>query len=172
MTRLVEQKLEHTFDKDWTASKYDEWPFYRNHFESSCTGNKAVDFVAMDPAGDSVWLIELKDYRVHKRTNTTPLPDEIAIKVRDTLAGLFAAAKYDPHHAHAADARRSLQAKRIRVVLHLEQPQHHSKLFGSSFDRAGVQQKLKQLVRPIDPHPVVIDIGTQHLVPWSIRFIP
>lgn len=47
MTRLVEQNLEYTFDTGWTASKYDEWPFYRNHFESACAGNKAVDFIVI-----------------------------------------------------------------------------------------------------------------------------
>ncbi len=121
MIRLVEQKLEHTFEAEWTASKYDEWPFYRKHFQWSWAkdepGNKSVDFVAIDPAGDSLWLIELKDYRLYQREKEIPLPDEIAFKVRDSLAGLFAAAKHDAHHAHAADAQRSLQAKRIRVVL-------------------------------------------------------
>jgi hypothetical protein len=172
MIRLVEQKLEHTFDAGWTASKYDEWPFYRKHFESACTGNKAVDFVAMDPEGSSLWLIELKDYRVHRRMKAIPLPSEIAIKVRDSLAGLFAAAKYHAHHEHAAEAQRSLQTQRIRVVLHLEQPRQHSKLFPRAYDLADVQQKLKQLVRPIDPHPVVIEIGAPHSLPWSIRSIP
>jgi hypothetical protein len=176
MIRLVEQKLEHTFGTGWTASKYDEWPFYKKHFQWSWVpnepGNKSVDFVAVDPAGDSLWLIELKDYRLYRRTKNIPLPDEIAFKVRDSLAGLFAAAKHDAHHAHAADAQRSLQAKRIRVVLHLEQPRQTSRLFPRAYNLADVQQKLKQRVRGIDAHPVVTEIGARHSLPWSFRSIP
>ena len=36
-------------------------------------------------------LIEVKDYRFHPRTKPIPLCDEVALKVRDTLAGLAAA---------------------------------------------------------------------------------
>lgn len=176
MIRLAEQQLEHTFGVDWTASKYDEWPFYQKHFQWSWVkdepGNKAVDFVAIDPEGHELWLIELKDYRVHRRNKKIPLPDEIALKVRDSLAGLFAAAKHDAHHGHAAEAQRSLQAKRIRVVLHLEQPRKRSKLFPRPYSLADVQQKLKQRVRGIDPHPVVTEIGAPHALPWSFRSIP
>lgn len=176
MIRLVEQKLEHTFDDGWTASQYDRWPFYQKHFQWSWArdepGNKSVDFVAIDPAGDTLWLVELKDYRQHRRKKQISLPDEIAFKVRDSLAGLFAAAKYDANHAHVADARRSLEAQRIRVVLHLEQPRQTSKLFPRPYDLADVQQKLKQRVRAIDPHPVVTEIGASHSLPWSIRSIP
>jgi hypothetical protein len=172
MIRLVEQQLEHTFEAEWTASKYDEWPFYRNHFSGACAGNKAIDFVAIDPTCDVLWLIELKDYRRYRRTKGIDLADEMAIKVRDSLAGLFAAAKHDAQHPHAADAQRSLQAKRIRVVLHLEQPRQTSKLFPRAYDRVDVTQKLKQRVRAIDPHPVVTEIGASHSLPWSFRSIP
>jgi hypothetical protein len=196
MICLVEQSLEYTFGKNWTASKYDDWKYYRSYFQS---GNKAVDFVAVDPRGDALWLIELKDYRNDRRPQprrAADLASEIAIKVRDTLAGVFAAAKYDAHyasaataqpsrggattsqsgahaqHANAAEAQRSLQAKRIRVVLHLEQPPPTSKLSPRRYDLADIQQKLKQRVLGIDPHPVVIESGTSHSLPWSIRSIP
>jgi hypothetical protein len=199
MTRLVEQNLEHTFGHGWTASKYDRWPYYLAYFQSACKGNKAVDFVAVDPTGDALWLIELKDYRKNQGKpprKAADLANDIAIKVRDSLAGLFAAAKYDAHHAHAADAQRSgssqtasqsstyaqhahaaeaqrsLQAKRIRVVLHIEQPQPASKLFPRAYDRGDIQQKLKQRVLAIDPSPVVTEIGATPSLPWSIRSIP
>lgn len=199
MIRLVEQRLEYTFEAGWTASQYDRWPYFLAHFQSACKGNKAVDFVAIDPTGDALWLIELKDYRLDQGKppiKSATLADTIALKVRDSLAGLFAAAKYDAHHApaagaqrsrssqpasqsssyaqhaHAAEAQRSLQAKRIRVVLHLEQPRQTSKLFPRPYDLVDIQQKLKQRVRAIDPHPVVTEIGAPHPLPWSFRSIP
>jgi len=171
MTRLVEGQLEHTFSAGWTASKYDDWPFCRDHFVSACGGNTAVDFVALDPEAATLWLIELKDYRRHRRTKRISLQEEIAVKVRDSLAGLFAAAKHHADHAHAAEARRSLAARRIRVVLHLEQPEQTSKLFPRRYAPADVQQKLKLLVRAIDPHPVVTELGATPTLPWTVRSI-
>lgn len=85
------------------------------------SSNKAVDFVAQDPSA-TLWLVELEDYRVHPRTKPVEVVEEIAAKVRDTLAGLVVAAKQPSGHAHAQHARLHLEAKRLRVVLHYEQP--------------------------------------------------
>jgi hypothetical protein len=172
MTPLAEKKLEHTFGAGWVASKYDDWPFYRDHFEQGCSGNKAVDFVAVDPARETAWLVELKDYRVHRRTKGIDLIEEVAIKVRDSLAGLFAAAKHHAHHAHAEQARLALGAARVRVVLHLEQPRRTSKLFPRRYELVDLQQRLKQRVRAVDPHPIVTEVGAATTPPWSIRSIP
>jgi hypothetical protein len=131
VTTLREGNLEHRFDSGWTASKYDEWPFYRKHFDGAFGGNKAVDFVAQD-SSETLWLVELKDYRVCPRTKSLELAEEIAVKVRDSLAGLFAAAVWHSDHAHRADAQRHLRARSFRIVLHLEQLERHSKLFPRS----------------------------------------
>jgi hypothetical protein len=90
MPRLTEDKLACDFPNTWTVAKYDHWAFYRNRFQSSCTGNKAMDFLGFDPATQTLWLIELKDYRQFRRTkdHKISLWDEVAIKARDTLAGL------------------------------------------------------------------------------------
>ena len=170
MTALREGRLEHRFDDTWTVSKYDEWPFYLGHFQSQCGTNKGIDFVARDPA-DALWLIELKDYRVHPRTKFIELAEEVAMKVRDSLAGIVAAAKWHSHHAHLAEATDHLEAKKLRVVLHLEQPPHHSKMSPRKFALANVQQKLKQLVRAVDAHPVVMELATMGGVPWTAMSI-
>lgn len=34
---------------------------------------------------NTLWLIEVKDYRQHHRTKTIPLIDELAAKLQDTL---------------------------------------------------------------------------------------
>src|SRR5690554_4434345 len=88
-TTLTEQQLAFTFADGVEPSQYDEWAFYRNQFNAVCGGTKAVDFVCLD--GDQLWLIEVKDYRRHRRTKLVDLGDEVAAKVRDTLAGLLAA---------------------------------------------------------------------------------
>jgi len=44
-------------------------------------------------------------------------------------------------------------------------------LFPRTFVPADVQQKLKLLVRAIDPHPVVTELGATHTLPWSFRSI-
>jgi hypothetical protein len=61
-----------------------------------------------------------------------------------------------------------LACNRIRVVLHLEQPTKHSKLFPRPIDPAWVEQKLKQLLKAIDPHPKVVAIGRLRDVGWSV----
>lgn len=166
MTTLREGALEYVFEESWIASKYDEWPFYREHFESALGGNKAVDVVAHDTKG-TLWLIEIKDYRQFRRTKTIDLCEEVAVKVRDSLAGIFAAATWHSEHPHLADAQKHLSAKKVRVVLHLEQPGHHTKLFPRAFNRTKLQQRLKQLVNAVDPHPLVVELASFATLPWS-----
>jgi hypothetical protein len=161
-----EGNLEHRFDDAWIVSKFDEWPFYLSHFQSQCADNKAVDVTARHPNG-TLWFIELKDYRVHRRTKSIELALEVAVKVRDSLACIVAAAKWHSDHAHRDEARDHLEATKLRVVLHVEQPPHHSKLFPRVYDLANLQLKLKQLVKAVDAHPVVMDLAEVR-VPWNV----
>ncbi|MFO1416251.1 MAG: hypothetical protein U1F28_03705 [Acinetobacter sp.] len=86
--KIIEGQLTFSFTEP-NATKYDEWSFYRNQFNAVCGGTKAVDLLYLEQ--QNFWLIEIKDYRQHTRTKTIDLADEIALKVRDTLAGLVAA---------------------------------------------------------------------------------
>lgn len=152
---IQEGRLTFNFPNEALASKYDEWAHYRKQFNSAFGGTKAVDLLFVDD--NTGWLIELKDYREHSRTKTIDLADEIAAKVRDTLAGLISA----KFHASDLDerklARALLRCSRMRVVLHLEQPEKHSRLRPRAIDPAAVLLKLKGLVKSIDPHPCVVD---------------
>lgn len=168
MSTLREGNLEHRFEHGWLASKYDEWPFYQEHFKDALGGNKAVDFVAHDLAAGTLWLVELKDYRLHPRTKVVGLAEETAAKVRDSLAGLVAAATWHSDHARLADARHHLGARKLRVVLQLEQPARPSKLFPRQHELATLQQRLKQLVKVVDAHPLVVDLDTVSRLPWSV----
>lgn len=172
MPTITEGKLSYTFSDTWNVTKYDDWVFYRRQFERSCCGNKAVDFLAYNPGDRTLWLIELKDYRQYRRKKEILLWEEMAVKARDTLAGLFAA-KVDvvlsDEQRYAAQV---LCTIKLRVVLHLEQPATNSKLFPRVYNPADVQQKLKQILKPIDAHPRVVELNNMDAVPWSAASIP
>ena len=179
---LDEDKLKFTFTENCQASKYDEWSFYKNQFQSIgcnkeiikefikshqnnehnkqlekvCGGSKAIDIICISKK--ILWLIEVKDYRVNRRTKPIDIGDEIAIKVRDTLAGLVAA----KNNANNQDEKQFAilvlrNSTSIRIVLHLEQPTKHSKLFPRVINPANIKMKLKKRLKAIDPHPLVID---------------
>ncbi|GAB2743960.1 hypothetical protein GCM10027019_24270 [Melaminivora jejuensis] len=156
---IREDRLTFTFAATAQASKYDDWAHYRNQFNNACgSANKAVDMVCV--AADTAWLIEVKDYRIHARTKPSDLAKEVALKVRDTLAGLVSARL----HANDAEEKRMadawLRKRRLRVALHLETPRSLSRLHPKPIDRAHVLHKLKQLLGAVDPHPCVVDQRT------------
>ena len=152
---IQEDRLTFTFPAGALASKYDGWLHYRNQFNGAFGGTKAVDLVYAD--ADTAWLIEVKDSRVNPRTKPIDLADEVALKVRDTLVGLISARL----HANDADEKRVakelMRRTRLRVALHLETPHSRSRLRPSAIEPDKVFQKLKQLIRSIDPHPCVVD---------------
>lgn len=155
MVAIAEGRLTFTFPAGADASQYDDWAFYRNQFNNAFGGTKAVDLIYVD--NDQTWLIEIKDYRVHQRTKAVELGDEIAFKVRDTSAGLAAGRcnAHDPGEKRLAKL--ALKKDKLRVVLHLEQPIKRSKLFPQVVDPSKLIMKLKQKLRAIDAHPVVVD---------------
>ena len=168
MSEFVESDLVFVFRDDWKVNRYDEWSFYKTKYQNLCGGQKAIDFLAIDTY-HTLWLIEAKDYRRFPRTKGIELCEEFALKVTHTLSGLVAA-KFSPDTPpnEKTFARDCLNAKRLRVVLHLEQPIKPSKLFPRSHEPTIVRQKLKQLIKPIDPHPKVTEIATTNEVDWSV----
>ena len=169
-TEFQEGTLKFSFDAGVIASKYDSWSFYRNQFQNGCfLDNKAVDFVCR--AADTLWLIEAKDYRMHPRTKTTNLVDEIAMKVRDTLAGLAAAQMQANDHDECQYSRRLLKARNIRVACHIEQPTKKSRLRPRAIEPDKFKQKLRTLIKAIDRHPVVMDRSQLIAgLPWQVRY--
>jgi|GEM_PF-5636384 len=49
MPTITEGGLDFIFPNAWLISKFDDWSFYRNQFQSVCGGVKAVDVVAVEP---------------------------------------------------------------------------------------------------------------------------
>lgn len=155
MVVINEGSLTFSFPAEADATKYDEWSFYRNQFNNAFGGTKAIDLIYIDT--DQTWLIEIKDYRANRRIKTIDLGDEIALKVRDTLAGLAAGKcnASDPDEKRLA--RLALKRNKLRVVLHIEQPRKPSKLFPKVVDPSKLIMKLKQKVGAVDAHPAVVD---------------
>jgi hypothetical protein len=167
MTTVREDALTLHFPVTWRVFKYDETPFYRNHAQD-LADSKAVDVVAHEPAANALWLIELKDYRAHRRSKSMDLFDEIAIKVRDTVAGI-ALAQRRAGDAFCVFARTLGLDTPLRVALHLEQPAKPSKLYPAVTDRSNHLIKLRQKVRLVDPHAIVCEIGAMPAsVGWTI----
>lgn len=166
MPNLTEGRLRFTFADHWQAEKYDEWAFYQKQFQK-IPETKAVDFVIVEPKA-VCWLIEVKDYRRRPRTKNIDMADELAWKVRDTLAGLAAARINANNQSEQGHARKALACKRFRVVLHLEQPEKPSKLFPKVTVAANVAMRLRQLLPAIDPHPRVVDQGNLRDLPWKV----
>ncbi len=167
MPSLHEGRLRLDFPIGWEAQKYDEWTFYRQQFLRARDGLKGVDVLAWDPAWKTAWLVEIKDYRQHGRQKDTELWREVADKVLDTLSGLLPAAVNSNSEVERALARKVLQAKRIRVVLHLEQRQHGSRLHPRAIEAADVKQKLKQVLRAVDSHPQVVETARMGGLAWA-----
>ena len=120
MSKIIEGDLTFCFPDDWQVTKFDGWSFYRNQFQQVCGGAKAIDILALAP-DYCLWLIEVKDYRQQRRAKTIELTDEIAYKVRDSLAALVAARVVPVHtpcitgvgrEAKGRPARRSAMASR------------------------------------------------------------
>ena len=168
MTKIKEGDLTFSFPDCCQASKYDDWSFYRKQFQAVAGESKAVDILCVK--GNTSWLIEIKDYRQHTRKKCIDIADELARKVRDTLAGLAAAAKA----ANEADQRelagKALATSEWRVVLHLEQPATVSRLRPTPIDSATVMQKLRtKKLKAIDAHPVICDRSTvPSYIPWKV----
>lgn len=159
MSTFVEGTFEFAFPTSIGVSKYDDSPFYRNQF-SRCQP-KGVDFVAVEPSRGVLWLLEVKDYRVHRRTKPTDLGDEMRQKVLDTLAGLLTAGIY---RVDGVLAREALKCQEVRVVLHLELP----KAPRNAVNPSSIALKLKQLLKPVCAHPKVVSIESPGNLPWTV----
>jgi hypothetical protein len=163
--------LTFTFPDDWQVSKYDEWSYYRNQFGRMRNSIRAVDLVAKAP-DRTVWLVEVKDYR-HPNAAIPSLEDLALVawdKVYDTLAALLPASLLANDPDERGLARGLCRGSALRVVLHVEQPMKRSVLFPrGGIDPANLRMKLKQMLRPIDPHALVASSGLMVNLPWGVH---
>ena len=167
MTALAIDNLTFTFPNGWSQGKPDDWAFYRNQFVRMRNGIKSVDVLTVD-VGGVAWMIEVKDYRLNARTKPSCLADEVASKVFDTLAMLLPARTHANDADEAALACKACYATGLRIVLHLEQPAKHSRLRPRAIDPSALQMKLRKLLKPIDPHPLVVERNRMCGLAWGV----
>jgi len=167
MTTIQVDSLTFTFPSSWKVCKYDEWAFYRNQFSRMWSGIKAVDIIAIE--NRVIWLIEAKDYRRQSRTKTLDLADEVAQKVFCTLAAMLPAKVNASIASESQFSGEVTSGQRLRVVLHLEQPVKTSKLFPRAIDPSKIQLKLRGIIKPIDPHPMVVESTQMQGLAWTVR---
>jgi hypothetical protein len=91
-----ESRLTFTFTDKWSIEKYDEHRDYVDKIQK-LKDTKAVDFVGL--FDDSVFFfIEVKNFKGYRIQNKERISDgllaeEIALKVRDTIAGIMGASR-------------------------------------------------------------------------------
>lgn len=162
-----------SFDSGGMAEKYDGWSFYRNQFQNKCSKeNKAVDFLYV--RGKVGWLIEVKDYiyqdRNREKEKELPLSEEVAQKVRDSLAGLCVAQCNANDSKEKNFAKKFLKVKTLRVVLHVEINKDKRKLCSREKFLADTLDKMEHCIRAVDCHPKLISMGTMGtFVPWKVK---
>jgi Holliday junction resolvase-like predicted endonuclease len=158
--------LAFTFPDSCKVSKYDDWAFYRNQFSKMWAGIKAVDLLVIE--GQIIWFIEVKDYRQTERTKAVDLVEEVAQKVFCTLAAMLPAKVHASNLDECQFAKEVVKGQQLRVVLHLEQPLKSSKLFPRAFNPSNIQLKLRAKIKPIDPHPIVVESTKMQSLSWTV----
>lgn len=153
--------LDFKFPDGWSVSKYDEWKFYRHQFQPQMTGLKAVDLVAVN--GSEAYLIEVKDYSRKGTLKPSDLPQSVATKVLHTLAAMLPARLNANDRDEAAFASALLKVTSLKVVLHVDNPKTKPHLV----DPADLKQKLKSLLKAVDPRVTVSSRQSQAHVPWA-----
>ncbi len=169
---IIDNTLTCTFPTNWKIVKCDDWAFYRKQFckvrDEKGNGICSVDLLALTPQKE-LWLIEVKDYRQHRRRKSIEPWHEFRNKVFDTLAMLLPAScnAVNTEKIFAAEA---TQAKTLRIAYVFLQPKKHSKLFPREFELDDICKKLKQYVKAIDAHPIVMDINIKPAsLAWTIQ---
>lgn len=177
MSSLRVDSLSFTFETSVSADKYDDWRHVNSDW-SDRTDKKKMDVVAVEPvpAVHTLWMIEVKDFRVitnpPKPANLAGLPRTVADKADDTLLGLADAATNARNPSERRLSSQSQACGTTRIVLHLEpHPPSgaQSALFPHRFS-VSVYQRMKQLVAHIDTNPLVLNCSNtpQAPVPWNV----
>jgi hypothetical protein len=147
------------------------------------TGTKAVDFIGVFNQ-NILTLIEVKNFRGHRIANKTriengddPIEQEVALKVRDTIAGIVGAARNATHKKEYWEnylAFLQNKNKRVEVVLWLEKdadPRPNIVQIKREKSKGGtVTSKLKQKLSWLTPHVSVSDADNNVLPNMIITF--
>jgi hypothetical protein len=156
-----EHDLKIVFDDTWQCEKWDECGSYRQGI-GKLQGSDAVDFLGI--RDDSLYLIEVKgyrDYRIKNRDKHKNLPQAVAEKVRDTIAGVVGASimrKADEFARECAKIiGRTHDDRRIRVIAWIIEDKHlpQRDRARAGFRRKAMRQQLRWLTTRVqDTNPL------------------
>ncbi|PHP53328.1 hypothetical protein [Actinomyces ruminis] len=166
-----------SFPDGWEASKYDEWPFFRNTLSKVLdTAGKALhgcDIVALD--GEHLWLIEAKDYAYQEAKVPKDLVAVVSEKVMDTLAGLHAGTRDE--HTERETCRKAVRARKLYVALRIDLPgaQPHARRgrqAAAQQTMANYRQEFRKSLRRVVNGKVHVITGREDppTVPWTARW--
>mgnify|MGYP001319082568 CR=1 FL=1 len=158
-----------TFPAGWEVEKVDTWPEQASLTKPPFTA-KACDFVAMQ--GDTLWLVEAKDYTYPGSSPPQDLPKTVALKVFHTLATLSVIARWGTGGRRSFSAR-TLQVPDVKVCLAVELKDGGRKLIAIETVLTTLQQQLKRTLRAFGPvRPVVSNSHRMGPVPWEVSRDP
>lgn len=157
-----EDRIRFEFPDAWKVLRPEKASYYTRHFQNFAGGCKEMDFILFEPANRVLWLLEVKDYTTNRRLKAQCVFEEIAEKVRDSLALLLAGSVRDDPSNGGVRSFMDFCAipNDIKIVLHLEQPSKPSKMFPGVKIDADATQKLRAKVRAVDPHARVSSTST------------
>jgi hypothetical protein len=138
-TPLNVENQRFVFGDRWTvAFKYDDTHFHQEEatklqgtIDSVFHSTKAVDVIGLHKVS-GLLLLEAKDFRGHRIANKQRIEKkevsvEVAVKVRDTVAGLLGAARKPVTEFPSVELAAALeQGKKVAVVLWLEDDTFHN----------------------------------------------
>jgi hypothetical protein len=124
MTAIREGHLEFAFGSTWEVLKYDkDGAYYRTLMAKNVEPTKAVDFLCLS-GNQPLLMLEAKDFSlgVPDRTKFDQVPMAVAVKARDTVAGIVGGCHNDPDRSAQRFFRRSYErlAKAPRVIYFFE----------------------------------------------------
>lgn len=161
-TDFVEHALEFSFGSRWNVIKYDEHRHGHERFKR-IQGTRGADFVGQLD-GNSLFLIEVKDFRRARQKDRTGAEEKIAdvaLKSKDTVAGVIGAYRTSPDPGpwqsfacSLADDTRTLKAVFVCVEAPRSSPQE-DKVRASVLTKI-LRRKLDVLV----DHTMVVNLQT------------
>jgi len=182
METITEGKLVFTFPDTWTVNKYDESHFFRNHVDK-CQGSKGIDILALSEKG--LFFIEIKDFRGYRIENKQRLKSgelliEVTQKVRDTLAGLYAACRwqteelapfYNYLYTKSKCARLARHQPKITSILFLEQDKSPNPLKRFEISYSDFENTMKHQLKFLNINCLVYnqEIYAKKQLGWFVR---
>lgn len=139
-TKIIEDNLEFNFGDAWQVVKYDATTTYREGIgrlqgvldqgtpDAKSEGTKATDIVGLHP-DFGLLLMEIKDFRKHRIENKKRVNGEVALEValktRDTVAGLVGAWRWNkPEAVYGRSLKPTVP---VKVVLWIESDETNDK---------------------------------------------